>query len=288
MASYINEAAFYSKYAADLIQKGINIARPFLVEASASDDGVTSCDVSFLMSDLRVDFPRACHSLSEGEMRTVLTWLARFHGTFWEQRVLAPQGGYWYLSTRLDEFDEIPRSAPWNRLSAAAPALEAYLRGDVESGGEGGADTPNKGRTVVHGDTKSANILFNSDASECALYDFQYVGQGVGSLDLAYLFVSSADGRVVRKASTVESLLRHYHDELVQTSGDETFTFEALQQQYELAVCDYSRFMAGWGWWGNDSYAQGVARSVLDRLDGGSKLTTEEYAEALRREFPLA
>ena len=35
-------------------------------------------------------------------------------------------------------------------------------------------------------------------------------------------------------------------------------------------MCDYSRFMAGWGWWGNDDYAQGVALSVLERLDGGT------------------
>lgn len=95
-----------------------------------------------------------------------------------------------------------------------------------------------------------------------------------------------------------EALLRFYHAELIQglkalaanssgnsgsgtdTSGArgtvgcpakaaeavEAYTFEALQADWQLAVCDYVRFMAGWGFWGNTSWASARCRECLAQL----------------------
>jgi hypothetical protein len=51
-------------------------------------------------------------------------------------------------------------------------------------------------------------------------------------------------------------------------------------------VCVHCRWMAGWGWWGNDRQAK--IEALLARLDGGRALDSEEaYISAMQREFPL-
>ena len=61
--------------------------------------------------------------------------------------------------------------------------------------------------------------------------------------------------------------------------------FEALWDAYLLSVADLGRWMAGWGWWGNRGMDE-IIQGVLDRLDGGQALASEEqYADAARREF---
>eukprot|EP00983_Pelagomonas_calceolata_P087534 1156977-Pelagomonas_calceolata.AAC.5 len=36
---------------------------------------------------------------------------------------------------------------------------------------------------------QAANLLFSSNSTEAAAYDFQYVGRGLGALDVAYLII---------------------------------------------------------------------------------------------------
>lgn len=56
---------------------------------------------------------------------------------------------------------------------------------------------------------------------------------------------------------------------------------------YELCLLDYVRFMAGWGFWGNDGYARKRAMSVLQQLDGGSPKSEKDYADAVYAAYPL-
>jgi Ser/Thr protein kinase RdoA (MazF antagonist) len=46
-------------------------------------------------------------------------------------------------------------------------------------------------RTLLHGDFKAANILHSADGTQCAAYDFQYVGEGYGVQDVVMLLHSS-------------------------------------------------------------------------------------------------
>ena len=57
-------------------------------------------------------------------------------------------------------------------------------------------------------------------------------------------------------------------------------------------MCFYVRlvlflfFQAGWGWWGSDISSK--IQSVLNRLDGGTLLVSEQaYVDAMKKAFPL-
>jgi hypothetical protein len=114
--------------------------------------------------------------------------------------------------------------------------------------------------------------MFAVDGSSAAAYDFQYCGAGLGARDVAYLFVSSLDCGVLERYE--QRLLAHYHRSLLARlralgrAGGEAYTAEVLQRHYDLALLDYCRFMAGWGWWGNAGWARSRARALLQ----GAKL----------------
>lgn len=58
-------------------------------------------------------------------------------------------------------------------LKAAAVAIDARLKGFDQEGKHSGDF-----RTLLHGDFKSANLLFSAgEAPVCAAYDFQYCGK---------------------------------------------------------------------------------------------------------------
>lgn len=73
-----------------------------------------------------------------------------------------------------------------SQLKAAAAAIDARLKGRDHSG-----TTSRDFRTLIHGDFKSANLLFTQESKPvCAAYDFQYVG--ASSFDVARMLGSDA------------------------------------------------------------------------------------------------
>jgi thiamine kinase-like enzyme len=175
------------------------------------------------------------------------------------------QGCYWHLDTRQQEFQSIPRS--WSQLRGVADQVDAVLKGQRADGSE-----TNCHQTLVHGDFKSANLLWNG--GKCCAYDFQYVGKGLGVRDLAYMFASAVDIDVLEADGGEEQLLRHYHSALQgelhrhgKADAAQRYSYEVMVAQFEACVVDYVRFMAGWGMWGNAEWASERAREVLGRLD---------------------
>ena len=78
----------------------------------------------------------------------------------------------------------------------------------------------------------------------------------------------------------------YYHQQLISRLDKHTNhpTLKELEESVALALCDFQRFMSGWGQWGSD--ISSVVIEVLDRLDGGTILKSEDaYREATRREF---
>lgn len=140
--------------------------------------------------------------------------------------------------------------------------------------------------TLVHGDVKGANIVFNRDPYahrrgkqklqstpqeniQCALYDFQYVGLGLGTLDLVYFLATSADSILLSTSSEAE-LLRSYHSHFLaslssQPDSSDVYPFDTFMDHWELAVVDWYRFMAGWGFWGNDDWIKKRAEEILSK-----------------------
>lgn len=136
--------------------------------------------------------------------------------------------------------------------------------------------------TLVHGDVKDANILFNqsfnngrskgkpSDSGHlrCALYDFQYVGLGLPSHDLVYFLGTSAD-RILLSPANEKNLLEIYHAAFLDTirvvhpHESREFPFERFLRHWELSIVDWYRFMAGWGFWGNASWVERRAKEIV-------------------------
>jgi hypothetical protein len=258
-ASYKVEANFYKSFAETLLDEhNLPLPRPFYVEC----DGNATI---ICMSKLEQHSPRR-HSGNAQER--VVKWLARLHAATWGSSAegLQPSGSYWYLDTRPDEHANMSRVGWEGRLKRAARAIDSRLHRDSM-------------QCIIHGDAKEANILW-TDQGELAMCDFQYCGKGPATRDLAYFLCSSTN------PEDEGELLQDYYEELIRLLPDAKTkpSFETLKESLELAFCDYARFMAGWGYWGNDISRRVI--SILNQLDGGKDLGSEEaYDEAVRREF---
>lgn len=197
----------------------------------------TACDGDkrlLVMSDLdHAGFARRCETLQIAEARTVLTYLADFHGWFLRRPVtdLWPRGTYWHLPTRQAEWQAMPNGP----LKARAGALHQAL-----------AAAPFQ--TVVHGDAKVANFCFRPDMQACAAVDFQYVGQGTGVQDVAYFLGSALSLEDLQCATP--ALLDHYFNALHQALSGSAICAQQVEAAWRplfaVACADFHRFLAGW------------------------------------------
>jgi len=308
VTSYIVESEFYRKYSQRCIDNGVNVPRIFHTSSNSSGK------VTILMSDLRPRFSIPASGLNWEKTISAIDWLARFHALHWgnpdaTEKKLWPEGCYWRLDTRLDEFDSMGRK--WNRLKNAARVIADLLR----DGTDARTSVVPKFQTFVHGDFKSANLQFCSrtnaatatnDATtsvngsvessfECAVVDFQYVGAGYGVRDLVMMFVSSFDmpRQYTAMLQAESEMLRVYHIKLSEyisqfsvngliPAPSQMYSLEQLTKHYELSLLDYVRFMAGWGMWGNTEYAEQRAMDLLKKIDAGVCLSPAEYDIAVR------
>lgn len=270
--SYDVEAAFYScGHAESVLDAGAVVPRPLHVEKTNDGRCVTIC-----MTELD---GAGSH---RGDAEAFVDWLAKLHARFWGERAdaavaagLQTQGCYWYLDTRPDEHARMRVGGWMGRLKLAARAIDERLKRDPM-------------QTVCHGDAKGANILYASDECGGALplvYDFQYCGKACAAKDVAY-FVNVEAGE-----GEAERLLRTYHAKLcalLRAQGDTPPSLEALRDAHLLALADWRRFAeVGLGGWG-DTAANAKVQALLDRLDGGAPLPSEQaYIDAMRAEFPV-
>lgn len=161
-----------------------------------------------------------------------------------------------YLATRMEELSSISPTSTWGCFvkddASLSRALDAYLRHATQPA-----------RTLVHGDIKAANMAFNPDTGVVALYDFQYVGFGLGTQDLAKLFTSSVPAALLQTSGGEERLLKYYWERA--RGADDAWTWEVFVEQWEVALLDWTRFSAGWGFWGNTRWQQRRAKELLER-----------------------
>ena len=202
------------------------------------------------------------------------------------------RGTYWYLDTRREELeqtdeDEYSWLMPWIekvRLMLKVPRFRSQQSGAQMN--EMVRHEIKQYGTFVHGDVKGANIVFNRDpyprrggnASSpfsdpplrCALYDLQYVGLGLTTLDLVGFLGTSVESKLLRSLADERNLLQNYFhkfQEVVAQVGVDgpKYTFDKFWTHWELAIVDWYRFMAGWGFWGNDRWVERRAREIVER-----------------------
>ncbi|RPA92161.1 hypothetical protein L873DRAFT_1711030 [Choiromyces venosus 120613-1] len=257
--------------------------------ATRHDVAEEHVDDALLLEDLTTEFPLRVHTLPLDKTRAVIRWLAGFHATFWGHAgvpLIAPpgevaepdtvegvwaQGGYWYLDTRAEEYatlEESKEEYAW-LLPYTIPVAQKLKSEPL-------------GRTLLHGDVKGANMLFSKPSAasrevKCALYDFQYVGSGLGVVDLVSFMGKTIDEKDITGREKEEALLRFYFDELerlLKEMGVEmgAYTFKVLYQQWEWALVDWMRFISGWGSWGNAEWVAKRSKEVCAKWRRGGGL----------------
>ncbi|CAD7924603.1 unnamed protein product [Amoebophrya sp. A120] len=318
LKSYQVEANFYEHFLPKLDLRRVRVPRLLHRDCSTSD----STSLGFILEDLdAAGFPERKHSLSARTVRPVLTWLARFHKTFLycdtdqrstgsrtnsnvvssnsvAQALIWPEGCYWHLDTRPDEFQRIsPKDSPLRRY---AGSFDEKLKAA-------------KWKTVVHGDAKIENFCFpptNGAApaeTDVAAVDFQYTGFGVGVRDVAYCLGGWGLSESEMEKSA-EELLDFYFAELKtyqprtmtvlretceenggEVAGDsrakkdtidhhdQDFLAEVEAEWRELwPVCfaDFERFLAGWAsghdWKRSGRYTVRMVEKAIQMVQGNS------------------
>ncbi|RAL03370.1 uncharacterized protein BO80DRAFT_423273 [Aspergillus ibericus CBS 121593] len=241
-------------------------------------------------------------ALSPTQVHGALAWLAGFHGgsrnlrpdNNWEAYVLPPlqesrrrqtrpdagnglwlNGGYTYLETRRKEYAALAQDTE----SEWSDALCRESDGDSMSVAEMVALVLSPcGRPMesyIHGDVKSENLFTTTQGTQVAFFDFQYVGLGLGVCDLAKLFTCSVPlemlvdaGEPLPEQLTMQAgekrLLEWYRTRLLEGEASDPYPWELFQRHWEVALVDWCRFQASWGFWGNTEWLEARVRSILN------------------------
>lgn len=160
--------------------------------------------------------------LSADETASAVDFIARLHGHTWGcsraeafvARGLQPQGSYWYLDTRLDEWEAMPQRGWEGRLRRAARAIDQCLAEGMH-------------QCIVHGDTKADNMIFD-DAATVSMCDFQYCGRANPMKDLAYLLCCASESGC--SPATSERYLALYHAKLCSVLKDRAGAMGATEK----------------------------------------------------------
>lgn len=285
MLSYRVEANFYRYFAETVSSEECSV--PKLIASSASNDATGHQGQTLILEDISLRFPVLTErrgTLNDAQVRKSLEWLAHFHASSWDITSVSTdgfcpppsqaceqnwrgtglwqQGGYHYLATRQHELESIdPHTDPWGQLGLHA---ESDLPISVDWCLNNPADRSRL--SLIHGDVKAANMAFSTDTRHMAMYDFQYVGVGLGVQDLAKFLTTSIPGRYLDDQDGEEKLLKMYHGCLVdKLPNGAKYEFEQLMRDWELALVSWVRFLAGWsgGFWGNVDWLQHRVQRLL-------------------------
>lgn len=300
MLSYRVEANFYREFASSLMSTEAGCFVPRLVGASSQAEPEAQ---TLILEDLAIRYPVFAErraTLSDKQVIKALQWLASFHARSWNiesscalepTRSFCPppaeaihtwkgkglwrQGGYHYLATRIHELASIhPHHSKWATLGLHAQSdLPTSVDWCLHN-------PPDRTRlSLIHGDVKAANMAFSRDATKMAMYDFQYVGIGLGVQDLAKFLTTSISAHHLNSANGEERLLKIYHQYLIQQLPDGAdYPFDVLCDDWQLALVDWVRFLAGWngGFWGNVEWLQARVEALL---------SDEKWVERVRQRW---
>ncbi len=191
-------------------------------------------------------------TLNWKQIKLCIKWMALFHAKYLgiSPKGLWTVGTYWHLDTRPDELLALKNSD----LKKAAPLINQKLNAS-------------QFQTIVHGDAKLANFLFN--ASEVSAVDFQYVGGGVGVKDLAYFLSSIYNESELQNSEQL--CVDYYFNKLIGSikvhhpQVNSSLLEKEWRDLYKYACCDFYRFLEGWspGHHKLNSYSQKVIKKVL-------------------------
>lgn len=299
--SYAVERRFYESTAAVRMRQ-VDLIFPKLLysDRNGSRPWPVAC---FCMNDLRKQYPMHPQCLNVSQAHAALQWLATMHATFWGEsdgvwrRDVWKRGGFWTRATRVSSLQWMP-TVRWletkypQHMSATTKGLGVRLERLAEPLTLFLAhQSLGSSCTLIHGDYKAANLFFveREDEITVAVVDFQYTGAGMGAEDVAYLLYPDANGHFWEHES---ALLDTYHETLItqlmvqQKGGPSSLSRIALQQCYELARLDLTRYWLSKGWVAStegEAILVTALESTMERIDGGNVLRSlEEYKASLQ------
>ncbi|KAH8676387.1 hypothetical protein BX600DRAFT_454943 [Xylariales sp. PMI_506] len=196
-------------------------------------------------------------------------------------------GGYTYLGTRQEEYTELAndRTSDWSEVLCKpslpnGQSLAEHAANLLTPNPSGGSSGPiSEYETLIHGDVKSENMFASECGNAVAFFDFQYVGLGLGVCDLAKLFTCSVPlsmllGQDPKNSIEVQlsmqsgekKLLLHYLRQLEMMSA-KSYPWEIFVRHWEIALVDWLRFQASWGFWGNTDWLEARVRFIIENKD---------------------
>jgi hypothetical protein len=261
LSSYHNEQRFYQYYAAELntAYRQCMVPNMYFSEPELATYNFPVTDKSegktdgflFVLEDLdALGYSHRCMTLSRSEISVCVQWLAKFHSHFLTKKTpdLWPQGTYWHLATRQAEFTAMPES----KLKTAALNIAEKLQSAQH-------------QTLLHGDAKLANFCFSADRQQVSAVDFQYVGRGVGVVDVVYLLGSCFTGSEL--AQHADDILDEYYANLTKFAVHHE-VIEEWRDLVPYAWADFERFLVGWspGHKKLNAYSQAQTKKALKKL----------------------
>ncbi len=205
------------------------------------------------------------------DAQAAIDGLARWHATWWGKADALAEAGVTlsladpiYPAVVPMVFDEgwekiigagIELPASIHSVRAAfTPAIEGLMR-DL-------AQAPN---TMIHGDYRADNLVFCEDGSVAA-FDFQLIGTGSGSYDLAYFVTQSLEADL---AATQERLLFERWTGGLVTAGVPEAELGRLWEDYRKAAlfCLVYPIVASRGMDLADPRQRGLVECMVDRFE---------------------
>ena len=253
LSSYHNELLFYQQLA-PLTTPDCRVPKLYIGQGEPELLILVMQDLDALGFDLRLEHAPLSVSISKNSTQDAMTlrdispiadsvikWLACFHAQFMQAPALNsvdisqqwPQGSYWHLATRPDEYAKMPNSS----LKQAAVYLDQQLQDATF-------------KTLIHGDAKIANFCFGQANGEIAAVDFQYCGRGVGIVDVVYFLGSAFSSQTLNNFAPL--MLDNYFAHIRHALNDrfEQVQLDRLEQEwrglYPIAWADFERFLMGW------------------------------------------
>ncbi|PXF40399.1 hypothetical protein BWQ96_09891 [Gracilariopsis chorda] len=297
------------------------IVRPYYIECRAAGKDVPAMYSGFLC--MLEDFASRDGWYQTGKLKmdetmSALDALASFHAFFWNARYMDgyeelnksvwQQATYWLPSRQAgDSFEKIERCWKEHRRNFGkafdaiefdedgvvnaenfGAVLERFARGSAEIVHGYGTHEEHCERTLIHGDSKAANLFFkrvkegggengNGVELKVGLIDFQWCGWGHCSVDVAYLMLCATEAEVIgADEGSEDELLQAYYERFVRylvrfgKAGDEErarcrMKYAEFKRVYEEAVVDIARVVVSYHWV-RITASEGVLRRNANRL----------------------
>ncbi|WP_337119142.1 oxidoreductase family protein [Pseudoalteromonas sp. B160] len=142
-------------------------------------------------------------------------------------------GGYWHLATRPDEYEKMADCA----IKQQAHSIDQTIRACPY-------------QTLIHGDAKIANFAINNATLNVVGYDFQYVGAGVGVIDVMYFLGSCLnEQQLQQRADDYLADYFKYFANAMHIFDKSAYSHAAINEWktlWPVVWADFYRFLMGW------------------------------------------